>query len=81
MVGDVVTFLQVGSCGSTIFSCVLVVVGDGHGTLVDSFVFCTHTILVFCGACGCGVTTYDVTMIVTFLCLGTQSWLLPWQKT
>ena len=71
-----VTFLQVGSYGSDLFHGI-VVVDDGHGSFVDSSIFHTHTILVFYGACGCGVTTYDVFMIATFPCLGIHSWLLP----
>lgn len=72
-----VTFLQVGYCGSALFRDTAID-GDGHGSFADSFVFHTHTILVFCGACGCFATAYDGSMIVAFLCLGTQSWLLPW---
>ena len=75
--GDAVTFLPVGSCGFALFRGTTII-GDRHGSPMDSFVFHTHTNLVFCGARGCGATTYEVSVIATFPCLGTHSWLLPW---
>ena len=77
--GDAVNFLQVGSCGFALFRNIAIV-GDGHGSPTDSFVFHTHTSLLFYGPRGCGATTYDVSMIASFPCLGTHSWLLPWEK-
>ena len=75
--GIAITFLQVGSCGFALLHGTTVV-GDGPGSRMDPFVFCTHTNLVSCGACGGGATTYDVSIIAAFPCLGTHSWLLPW---
>lgn len=75
--GDAVTFLQVDSCGSALFRGTAVI-GDGHGSPTDLFVFHTHTSLVFYGTHGCGATTYEVSVIAAFPCLSTHSWLLPW---
>ena len=63
------TLLQVGSCDSALLHGTFVG-GDGHVSFVEEFAFHTHTIFVFFGICGCGVTPCDLFVFAPFLCLG-----------